>query len=183
MNWGREYGERAVVAGLLLMHGSLLAWTASRTSPMLDEVAHLPAGLYVWQFGRFDLYRVNPPLVRSIAALPAAVFGPQSDWRGYRTGLGVRPEWDLAWGLFARTAGKMPADFSFSGAGRAFPSSYPGDGSCFRWARELYGCSSGILALRYTAPARTSLRGARRSAPTPLARQWALPGGTSSGDG
>ncbi|MGO8745140.1 MAG: ArnT family glycosyltransferase [Thermoguttaceae bacterium] len=135
------------MAGLLLMHGSLLAWTASRTSPMLDEVAHLPAGLYVWQFGRFDLYRVNPPLVRSIAALPAALFGPQSDWRGYRTGLGVRPEWDLGAGFVRANGWENACRFFIFGRWACVPLVLSGGWFCFRWARELYGCSSGILAL------------------------------------
>lgn len=37
-------------------------------SPTDDETAHLPAGVSYWQFGRFDLYPVNPPLVKLVAA-------------------------------------------------------------------------------------------------------------------
>lgn len=55
---------------LLLMHAGLLAWSIPRHSPTIDEMGHLAAGLSHWEFGRFDLYRVNPPLVRMVAALP-----------------------------------------------------------------------------------------------------------------
>ena len=50
--------------------GILAAWRAMSDSPTLDEVGHLPAGTYIWEFGRFDVYRVNPPLVRMLAGVP-----------------------------------------------------------------------------------------------------------------
>src|SRR5262245_59859559 len=53
---GRLTGS--LVAALLVVHGSLLAWEGWRQSPAVDEVAHLPAGLSHWKLNRFDLYRV-----------------------------------------------------------------------------------------------------------------------------
>lgn len=38
--------------------------------PSWDEVGHLPAGLSHWKTGRFELYRVNPPLIRMAATIP-----------------------------------------------------------------------------------------------------------------
>ena len=58
------------VIGLLTLHAGLLAWSATRHSPTLNEPGHLVAGISYWKFGRFELYRVNPPLVKLIAALP-----------------------------------------------------------------------------------------------------------------
>ncbi len=54
----------------LAAHAGLLAYSAWRHSPVLTEVGQLPAGISHWELGRFDLYRVNPPLVRLVAALP-----------------------------------------------------------------------------------------------------------------
>jgi hypothetical protein len=55
---------------LLAVQAALLAWSAYIHSPTTDEIAYLPAGISHWQFGRFELYRANPPLVRMVAALP-----------------------------------------------------------------------------------------------------------------
>src|SRR5947209_7850609 len=65
---------------LLAIHAALLAWGASCHSPAIDEVGHLPSGLGHWQQGRFDLYHVNPPLVRMVAALPVLADQPRVDW-------------------------------------------------------------------------------------------------------
>ncbi len=63
-------------------------------SPFLcfDEVGHLAAGVSHWQLGRFGLYRVNPPLVRTVAAMPAPVAGPAADWNGYAKPVGERSD-------------------------------------------------------------------------------------------
>ncbi|HUY92421.1 MAG TPA: hypothetical protein VMV10_27005 [Pirellulales bacterium] len=66
---------------LLAAHVALVAWIGFRISPTCDEVGHLPAGLYCWEFGRFDVYRVNPPLVRALAALPVACSRPKLNWK------------------------------------------------------------------------------------------------------
>jgi hypothetical protein len=64
---GAATGSRAVtrfvVVSLLAIHAGLLAWQAYRYSPTIDEPAHMAAGISHWKFGRFDLYRVNPPRV------------------------------------------------------------------------------------------------------------------------
>jgi hypothetical protein len=53
---------------LLAIQAGLLAWSATRHSPSVDEMGHLAAGVSHWELGRFDLYRVNPPL-RPAAAM------------------------------------------------------------------------------------------------------------------
>ncbi len=62
---------------LLVIHTLLLAASAWMHSPTRDEWGHLPAGVSHWQLGQFDLYRVNPPLVRMVAALPVLPYAPQ----------------------------------------------------------------------------------------------------------
>ena len=79
---GRRGWISVVVGSLLGAHAFLLGWVAAKPSPTLDEPAHLAAGLYVWKYGRFDLYRVNPPLVKVIAALPVTFADPATNWRG-----------------------------------------------------------------------------------------------------
>ncbi len=65
---------------LLTIHIGLLAYSAWAHSPTFNEPAHLAAGMSHWQFGRFELYRVNPPLVRMLAALPVLAAGAKTDW-------------------------------------------------------------------------------------------------------
>jgi hypothetical protein len=60
----------AGVGALLISHAALLAWSATRHSPTIDEVTWLPAGVRHWQIDTFDSAIVNPPLVRLLAAAP-----------------------------------------------------------------------------------------------------------------
>src|SRR5262245_20379494 len=69
-----------VIAALLALHGGLLAWSATCHSPNVNEPSHLAAGISHWQMGNFELYRVNPPLVQMVAALPALAVGARTDW-------------------------------------------------------------------------------------------------------
>ena len=79
----RRAARGACVVLSLLVHAGLLAWSAYRHSPVIAEIGHLPAGLSHLEHGRFDLYRVNPPLVRLVAAVPARIVGAATDWSRY----------------------------------------------------------------------------------------------------
>ena len=72
-----------VVAGLLAIHSGLLAYGAWVHSPTYNEPAHLVAGISYWQFGRFDVYSVNPPLVKLVAAIPVMLAGCETDWKSF----------------------------------------------------------------------------------------------------
>jgi hypothetical protein len=49
-----------LLVALLILQSGLLGWIAFSNSPVVDEIAHLPAGLSHWKFQKFNLYRVNP---------------------------------------------------------------------------------------------------------------------------
>ncbi len=138
-----------LAAGLLLVHAVLVGWIALRTSPTLDEVGHLPAGLYSWRFGRFDVYRVNPPLVRTWAALPVVLSGPELRWSKYADGPSIRPEWNLGREFIAANdRGERRWLWYFVIARwMCIPLSVIGGYVCWRWAGELYGPAAGLLAL------------------------------------
>jgi hypothetical protein len=149
MGRGESEGGRCqgrVVAALLLVHTGLLAWSAYRHSPVMPEVGHLPAGISHWTLGRFDLYRVNPPLVRMVAAIPMAIAGPECNWESYSTDPTVRSE------------SYVGRDFVDANRGRSFwlytlgrwaciPFSLIGAYVCFLWASRLYGPRSGVVAM------------------------------------
>lgn len=79
---------------LLASHALIGTNDALRSFPTVDEVGHLPAGVSHWSFGRFDLYRVNPPLIRIVATAFTRDCG-QYDWGFYRDNVGHRPEFDI----------------------------------------------------------------------------------------
>lgn len=66
------------------------ACTRLFVSSLLNEPAHLAAGIRHWQSGEFGLYCVNPPLVRMIAALPVLAAGVKTDWHRLRQDPTVR---------------------------------------------------------------------------------------------
>lgn len=52
----------------------LLTFHAARVeTPTVDEVAHVPAGLASWRYGRTDLYRSNPPFLKLLLSAPLAL--------------------------------------------------------------------------------------------------------------
>lgn len=134
-------------AGLILaVHIALVARGALRHSPCIDEVAHLPSGVSHWRTGSFGLYKVNPPLVRSIATIPTVLWGPQVSWIGWFDAPLARPEWAIGRG-FIDTYGKE-AFWHFTLA-RWFciPFTVLGAVTCFIWAKRLYSPGAGLLAL------------------------------------
>lgn len=134
-----------VVSALLLIHGLLVGVQAARWSPTLDEVGHLPAGISVWKFGRTDLYRVNPPLVKSIAALPAVLAGAETDWTRYRESTFGRPEFSVGEDFVAANGDHWFRWFQYA-RWAVLPLSLLGGLVCYCWGRELYGAPAGLVA-------------------------------------
>lgn len=146
---GHKYQSRRVrlcVLALLLIHAGLLGWIGLRNSPTLDEVAHLPAGLSHWTFGRFDLYRVNPPLVRMVATIPVLLADPETDWSGYYDSPYSRSEFGVG-RQFITTNGYRSFWYFTLARWACIPLSLLGGWFCFLWGRALYGTGAGLLAL------------------------------------
>ena len=136
--------EKLSVACVLVLHGSLLAWSATRHSPVIDEVGHMPAGLSHWRLQRFDLYNVNPPLVRSVAVLPMHLLDESIEFAGYKLLPSARSEFQIG----TRWITAHPESFqkSFAIARWAcIPFSLLGAVTCFLWARELCGSNAGMM--------------------------------------
>jgi len=130
-------------ASVLVVHATMLAWSAYRHSPVFDEWGHLPAGVSHWKHGRYDLYRVNPPLIRMIAALPLLCFDSQMD-------LPSAPAYGLSRPEFESIASIQNSKFFFHftlGRWACIPFSLLGGIVCFLWGRDLYNHSAGIAAL------------------------------------
>lgn len=136
----------AAVASLLSVHAALLAYAATCHSPTLNEPGHLVAGLAVWEFGRFEVDRVNPPLTRLVAALPVIAAGYKADWSQFVEGPGARPELPLG-SDFVKANGERSVWLFTVARWACIPISLAGAVLCFLWGRDLYGDSAGLVSL------------------------------------
>ena len=132
-----------LVFALLVIHSGLLMYSAYVHSPTPNEPGHLVAGLSHWKFGRFELYRVNPPLVRMVAALPVMIVGYEMDWLGFYDGPGARPIFNLG-ETFIAANGERSYFLFFLGRLACIPFSLLGAIICYLWTRDL-SCSAGGL--------------------------------------
>jgi len=85
----------AFVILCIVCHVFLLVAGVQKHFVNADEIGHLPAGVSHWKFRRFELYKVNPPLVRAVTALPAWLRGTGYDWSYLSTSLPSRPEFEI----------------------------------------------------------------------------------------
>ena len=87
--------DSVILAAVLTCLVLLIGISNHLHSPVLDEVGHLAAGCALLELGCTDLYVVNPPMVKTLAALPVVLSGPKYDWRAVDTRPGVRTEWEV----------------------------------------------------------------------------------------
>jgi hypothetical protein len=135
-----------LVAGALGVHALLVAWGAHVNSPTLNEPGHLVAGVGNWRFGRFDLYCVNPPLVRMVAAAPVLLARPNTDWHGFYEGPSARPEFSLGEDFVAANGERSARLFALA-RWACMPFSLLGGYLCYRWAKQLEGQAAGFFAI------------------------------------
>jgi len=143
---GRPSRTAWLASAALGLHAALLAYGAAVHSPGWDEVGHLPAGISHWRSGRFDAYRVNPPLVRLVASLPAVLSGVDIDWTLYSSAPWQRQEFVLGDELIARLGSESLWYFRVS-RWACIPFSLLGGLVCFWWSRDRFGTSAGLGAL------------------------------------
>ncbi|MDQ3331009.1 MAG: hypothetical protein M3552_10190, partial [Planctomycetota bacterium] len=130
----RRLAVPTTVVALLAVHAGLLAYGATRHSPTLNEPGHLVAGLAMWEFGRFEVYRVNPPLTRLVAALPILAAGYEMDWSRFYDGPGARPEFALGED-FVKANGERSIWLFTIARWACIPFSLIGGVFCFLWGR------------------------------------------------
>jgi hypothetical protein len=139
-------GTKQLVLLLLSIEAGLLAYSSSLHSPTYLEPAFLVSGIAHWEFCRFEPYRVNPPLVRMLAAAPALAVGYQSDWSSYYEGPGARAEFRLGTAFIKANGSKIVSLIQY-GRWACIPFSLLGAYFAYRWAAELYGPNAGLLTL------------------------------------
>ncbi len=132
--------KRLAVLALLALHAMLLAWGAWRNAITVDEPAHLASGIYQWRTGRLDLDRGNPPLIAFVSALPVLAADPKTDWSSVPDNFVVARQ-------FLEANGPRTCWLVILGSWACVPFSLLGGYICYRWATELYGFASGMMAL------------------------------------
>ena len=134
---------RRIVGIFLTIHVFLVVVMAWTHSPNPDEVAHLPCGLAIWKQGRFDLYAVNPPLVRLTASFPLLFTKarlpdsvkdlPRQEFEFGDRFLALNQQNARRYFFYARLA--------------CVPFTILGGIVCFLWASALFGKAPGVAAL------------------------------------
>ncbi|MBX3439237.1 MAG: phospholipid carrier-dependent glycosyltransferase, partial [Planctomycetaceae bacterium] len=132
---------------LLAVHAGLLAYSATRHSPTLNEPGHLVAGLSHWKFGRFEVYRVNPPLTHYLSAIPVILADYEEDWSGFYDSPGARPEFKMGEDFIAANGERSIWLFTIA-RWACIPISLVGGLFCFLWSRELWSSNlAGLISL------------------------------------
>jgi hypothetical protein len=128
---------------LLCVYGTLLVWIAAWQSPTYNETGHLAAGVRIWQEGQFDLYCVNPPLVKAVAAAPVVWWCPQTDW----SGMGTESRAELWMGQrFAEINDRRIIQYVTMARLACIPFGLVGAYICYCWGRTLYSVGAGLTA-------------------------------------
>lgn len=135
-----------MVCFLLTTQVVLLGYSATKHSPTHLEPAFLSAGISHWLLGRYDLYRVNPPLPRLLATLPILAVGCQTDWSRYDIKGSARPEFAVGED-FLDANGQRAVHLVVLARWCSIPFSLIGAYICYRWSHELFGFNSGIITL------------------------------------
>jgi glutamine amidotransferase-like uncharacterized protein len=137
---------RVSVVVLLTIHVVLLAWLGAKQSPNVDEPAHLAAGMAMWQYGSFELYCVNPPLMRAVAALPILFMPHEEVWGDFEGAPRPRPEFLLG-AQFVESHPDRWQGLLVAARWAIIPFSILGGLFCYFWATEMFGRKAGLLAL------------------------------------
>jgi hypothetical protein len=135
-----------LAVALLAMQVTLVAGIAVRTAPTVDEPAHLASGLYHWQTGRFDAYRVNPPLIRLWCTWPLVVCGAAPRLSPPIIEDGSRLEWQLDDLLWNSWTYHQLRHHLWIARLMLLPLVMLGGIYCWRWATIVYGAAAGWAA-------------------------------------
>jgi len=132
---------------LLFIHTFLLSWVAYVSSPNLDEPGHLASGISHWEYGRFELYRVNPPLVRMVAAIPILLTNAQTDWGAWNIHSPYsRSEFPVGT-RFVALNGEVGFWYFTLARWACIPLCLVGLWTVYLWAKSLYGATAGLMAM------------------------------------
>ncbi len=121
----------------------LILTLSSSYSPTLDEVGHLPAGCLIITANDFSVYKVNPPLVKTLAAVPVVARDPLYDWSIFDNMPGKRCEWALG-GKFISKNGSLSFGYFATARWICLCFWLIGALALARWAKTLHGETASV---------------------------------------
>ena len=127
-----------ILIGAAVCFALCIAGSGAIHSPTIDETAHLTAGVSHWDLGRFELYAVNPPLVRMIAALPVTYMNPNITWQKYSRHIAARSEFSCGRD-FVRANGERAILFFRVARLAVLPIALLGGFVCLIWGSQASG--------------------------------------------
>lgn len=139
-------GTRHFIVMGLTVHTVMLLFIAARHSPVVDEVGHFPAGWSHWCLRRFDLYNVNPPLVRLVATLATSLRQEPPDFTRYQALPRIRSEFVIGRQWMTANPKKIIPGYR-AARWACLPFALLGAMTCFFWARDLYGDAAGRISI------------------------------------
>jgi hypothetical protein len=128
---------------IIIVSFEVLTAGAIRTNAIVvDEFAHLPAGVAYWRDGLFSMYDENPPFVRYLISAPAFACGAKMDY----SRAGTTRRWEWAVGHDFRRANRNRCGIYFV-AGRTIVASLSvGCGLLILlWSKQLNGLSAALV--------------------------------------
>ncbi len=129
-----------LLAAILAAHAAALVYNAWRFAPTLNEPTRVAAGLAIWYRADFQLDIDNPPLIKILAAWPAALVEAEPP-------LPNAPFSERAARQFLYLNGQRAFTYIFWGRLVCILFSLFGAWICYRWASELYGPRAGLGAM------------------------------------
>ncbi|MDA8745105.1 glycosyltransferase family 39 protein [Rubripirellula amarantea] len=139
---------RHKLLALLTFQALILTFVAYWQSPCSDEFGHAYAGLQFWDNNNLELFNVNPPLVRAIAALPLYLepleFFPEQTSNHKLS----RPEFPLGRELYSLNGSPFRSRLF---AGRLLVASFAmlGTLACYLLGKHLGNESTGLVAAAF----------------------------------
>jgi hypothetical protein len=133
---------------LLFIQTVLLAYLSWATSPNRTEIGHLGAAAYFRHTGKFDVFHVNPPLIRIIAGTPVFLFcNPKYNAKTYSPFPEKRCEWSLGNSFITINDVDDIRCYMFLARLVCVPFILLGGYVGFCFASELYGQAAGFVFL------------------------------------
>jgi hypothetical protein len=146
-SWSTTHHDLGAIAIVLALHLALIIPITWTSSPNCDELGHLASGIYHWQAGKFDAYRVNPPLFRLWCTIPIVLCQPEIAWRTAPHNEVNRSEWCLSAQLLNATSPAELRLYLVAARLMALPIVMLGGVSSYLWAHDRYGEQAGLATL------------------------------------
>jgi len=135
--------EPAILVALLLLHATLVLWGIARNSVTYDENFHLPSGVLIAARHDYRVSTVNPPLVKTLCALPALMAGARLP---ADSAIATQNQQMVGFSFMNENAAHYHRVFMAARMPVLLLSLLLGL-LIWHWARRLYGPAGGLLAL------------------------------------